>query len=114
MKYLIYYLIVFIIVYLFYLITVVLNKKKHEKYKKSNQVLYFIKRYNMDVKKIDMKKFTNVLALSNAFIIATAFLATFLVSNIYLQLLLALIVLIPVMLLTYHIMGIFIKKGRLQ
>ena len=59
-----------------------------------------------------MKKFTNVLGLTNSFIIATAFLATFLTNNFILQLLIGLVVLIPLMLLCYHIIGLQLKKGR--
>ena len=51
----------FLIVYLFYLLTVILQTKKYEKFKKSNQVLYFVKKYKIDINKINMKKFTNLL-----------------------------------------------------
>jgi len=114
MKYLIIYLVVFLIVYLFYLITVVLQKKRYDKFKKSNQVKYFIFKYKINVDKIDMKKFTNVLGLSNAFIVATSFLATFLVNNFILQLLVGLAFIIPLMLIIYHFIGMLLKKGKLQ
>lgn len=105
MKYVIIFLIAFTIVYLFYLFTVVLQTKRMEKFKKSNQIMYFVKRYKVDVEKLNMKKFTNLLGLTNAFIIATAFMAMYLVENYILQFLLGLIVLIPLMLICYHLIG---------
>ena len=107
-----YFLIAFFLVYLFYLVTVVLQKKRMDKFKTSNQILYFVKRYKLDVNKIDMTRFTNTLGLANAFIVATAFITTFLVDNYLLMLLVGLIVLIPLILIIYHIIGkIYIRKG---
>jgi len=108
--YIIYFLLAFLLVYLFYLFTVILQKKKYDKFKKSNQVMYFVNRYHVNPDKLDMKTFTNVLGLTNALIIATAFVATFLVKNFILQLLIGLIVLIPLMLLSYHIIGRYYQK----
>lgn len=110
MIFLIGFIISFIIVYLFYFITVVLQKKRYDKFKQSNQVMYFVRRYNIDINKVNMRKFTNVIALSNSFVIASAFTATFLVKNIFLQLLVGLLVLIPLMLLVYHLIGVNLQK----
>lgn len=110
MDYVIYFLLAFILVYLFYLFTVILQKKKYDKFKKSNQVMYFVNRYKINPNQLDMKVFTNILGLTNAFIIATAFIATFLVKNFILQLLVGLVVLIPLMLLMYHIIGRYYQK----
>lgn len=110
MIFLIGFIIAFFIVYLFYLITVVLQKKRYDKFKESNQVMYFIRRYNIDINKVNMRKFTNVIALSNSFVIASAFTATFLVKNIFLQLGIGLLVLVPLMLLVYHLVGKRLQK----
>lgn len=110
MKYIIYFLLAFVIVYLFYLFTVILQKKKYDKFKQSNQVMYFVKRYDISPEHLNMKVFTNVLGLTNAFIMATAFLATFLVDNFILQLLLAFIVIFPMIFICYHIIGKFYQK----
>lgn len=110
MKYFVAFIIAFLIVYLFYLFTVILQKKKYDKFKKSNQVMYFVKKYKLNVNKIDMRKFTNILGLTNSLIIALAFSATFLVENIFLQLLVGLLVLIPLILLFYSLIGNLFKK----
>ena len=96
--------------------TVILQKKKYEKFKNGNQVMYFVVKYNLDLNKVNMKEFTNILGLINAFIMATTFLVTFLVDNFILQLLIAFITLLPLMLLCYHMIGIFYikKKGLIK
>ena len=100
----------FVIVYLFYLFTVILQTKRYDKFKKSNQVMYFVNRYKINVNKINMKKFTNILGLTNSFIISIAFTATFLVDNLILQLLIGLIILIPLIFIFYGFRGNYLKK----
>ena len=110
MKYLVFFILSFVLVYIFYLITVILQKNKLEKYKKSNQVKYFINRYKLDINKLDMKRFINIISLANSFIVSLAFTATLLVENIYLGMLIGLIVLIPVMLFIYGLIGRDLRK----
>lgn len=100
----------FLIVYLFYLFTVILQTKKYDKFKKSNQVMYFVKKYKIDVNKLNMKKFTNILGLTNSLIISIAFTATYLVDNLILQLLIGLIILIPLIFIFYSIIGNYLKR----
>lgn len=110
--YFIIYLISFAIIYLFYLATVIMQKSKIEKFKKSNQVMFFVKRFNLDLNKINITKFMNVIALSNAFIISTAFMTTYLVKNFVLQLLVGFLTLIPLLVICYSLIGkYYIKKG---
>ena len=110
MEYLINFIIAFLIVYLFYFFTVILQKKKYDKFKKSNQVMYFVNRYKLNVNKINIKKFIHIISLTNSLIIAIAFTATFLVENILLQLLIGLLVLIPLILISYSLIGNYLKK----
>ena len=110
MKYLIIFVVSFILVYFFYLVTVILQSKKINKFKKSNQVMYFVNRYKLDINKIKMKRFMNTIALTNSFIVALAFTATFLNDNIYIGMVIGLIVLIPLMLISYDIIGKDLRK----
>lgn len=110
MEYLIYYLLAFIIIYLFYLFTVILQTKRYEKFKKSNQVMYFVNRYHINPDKLNMKRFTNLIGLVNAFIIATGFMATFITDSILLMIGIGIIVIVPLMLLCYHIIGKYYQK----
>ena len=100
----------FLIVYLFYLFTVILQTKRYDKFKKSNQVMYFVKKYKIDVNKLNMKKFTNILGLTNSLIISIAFTTTYLVDNLILQLLIGLIVLMPLIFIFYSLIGNYLKR----
>ena len=100
----------FLIVYLFYLFTVILQTKRYDKFKKSNQVMYFVKKYKIDVNKLNMKKFTNILGITNSLIISIAFTMTYLVDNLILQLLIGLIVLIPLIFIFYSLIGNYLKR----
>ena len=105
MNYIIIYFIAFTIIYLFYLFAVVLQKKRMDKFKKSHQIMFFVNRYNLDINKINIRRFTHILALVNAFIMATAFICMYLVDSLILQFIVGLAVLFPLLLITYHIVG---------
>ena len=72
--------------------------------------MYFVKKYKIDVNKLNMKKFTNILGLTNSLIISIAFTATYLVNNLILQLLIGLIVLIPLIFIFYNLIGNYLKR----
>ena len=110
MIYLIGFIVAFLIVYLFNCFTIMFQNKKYNKFKKSNQVMYFVNRYKLDVNKINIKKFIHIISFTNSLIIAIAFTATFLVENILLQLLIGLLVLIPLILIGYSLIGNYLKK----
>ena len=110
MDYVIYFLIAFIIVYLFYFLTVIMQKKKYDKFKSSNQVMYFVNRYKLNVKKINIKKFINIISLTNSLIIAVSFAAVIKIENSILMLFIGFLILIPLMLLSYHFIGKYLQK----
>ena len=104
----------FVFIYLIYLFTVILRKKKLEKFKGNAYVRYLEIVYKIDVSKINIKGLANIIALTNAFIIAlTLFIITELSKSFIIMFLFAFVVLIPLQLLCYHIIGkIYQKKGR--
>lgn len=110
MKYILLFVFAFTLIYLFYLFTVILQKKRYDKFKESNQVMFFVKRYKLDKDKINIKKFINVISLVNSFIIAISFTVSSISSNFIIELLIGLLVIVPLMLLSYHVIGISLKK----
>lgn len=113
MKYVVMFVVSFLVVYLAYLFTVILNNKKLNKFKTSNQALYFVKRYNVKVNDNNAKLLANLIALSNAFIISTTLVIIELVSNYILKVLVAFVVIIPLILVLYHIVGlVMLKRGN--
>lgn len=110
MGYIILFLASFLVVYLAYLLTVILNKKKLEKFKTSNQALIFVKRYKLKLTDKNVKLLATLIALSNAFIIATAITIVELIKNIILKLIVAFLVIIPLILILYSLIGKYMLK----
>ena len=113
MSYFVLFIISFLVVYLLYLLTVILNKKKLEKFKKSNQVMYFIKKYKIEIDDNNVKLLAHLVALSNALIISIAITIVELVPNYILKILVAFLIIMPLILILYHIVGkIMLKRGN--
>lgn len=103
-------LVVFLIVYLIYLFFVVLRKKKRKNLPKNTYINYLIKFYKLDQEKINLKVLIHIVSLANAFIISTTFIIIGFIKNFVLMMLLAFVVLIPLQLLVYHIIGKTLKR----
>ena len=110
MEYFLTYIIAFLLIYLIYFLFVVSRKRATEKLKNSIEVRYLINRYNIELDKIDMKKLSNRIAISNSFIMATVFIIILFVKNFILKMLLGFVSLIPLILLVYHILAKSLKK----
>ena len=110
MEYLITFIFCFTIVYLIYSIVVVYRKKGFEKFKASKQLLFFETAYKIDFKKINLKKFAQSLAITNAFIIAFTCTIIEIFDNLILKMLVGFVILVPLMLLMYKILGTVYKK----
>ena len=111
MEYLLLFIISFIIIYLIYYLVVVSRKKGIEAFKKGKQVLFFKNAYNLNLKKLNYKKFANSLALTNAFIIAvTVTIIEIINKSMILKLLVGFVILTPLILISYYILGKIYKK----
>ena len=86
---------------------------------KDGRELSFLKKnYNLNYDKLNLKSVVKAIALSNSFILAfTTTLVTFLnewIKNVYIWLLvcmlMAVLLLIPLILMTYHLVGTHFKK----
>ena len=104
----------FVIVYIFYLAYYVIGKrKKYNEKKIPIELGYLVRKYRLDMKKINYKKIMNQIGLISAFDIA--FTATFImmfVKNIYLSIILGAVMIIPLIIITFNILGnIYKKKG---
>ena len=100
----------FLVVYLVYYLIVVRRDKGLEAFKKGRQVLFFKNVYNLDFKKLDYKSFANSLSLVNAFIVAFTVTIVELVDGYVLKLLVGFVILIPLILICYYMLGKSYKK----
>ena len=104
----------FLVVYIIYLLHYVIpKKKKYDKNKVPIELIYLIRKYRLDMKKINFKRIMNQIGIVSAFDIA--FTATFMfifVKNIYLSIILGAVMIIPLIIITFNILGnIYKKKG---
>lgn len=109
MEYLGLFLFYFIIIYLIYLVTVILQNKKMHKFEKGKQVQFFVKTYGLDFAKISVNKFTHILAITNSIIMSLTILVVTNIDNIILKLLSAFVLLFPLILIGYSLLGLYIK-----
>lgn len=110
MNYLYTFIICFLIIYLTYFLIVVNRKKGIDKFKKGRQVEFFKQAYKLDFREIDIKKFANSLALVNAFIMSFTITVIEFIDNFVLKLFAGFILLIPLMVIMYKILGNSYKK----
>lgn len=110
MKELLSWMTIFVIVYLFYLFFIILRKKKLELFSNNTCYKYLVKVYHLNETNLNLKKMAHIIALANAFIIATTFVVIDFIGNFYLKMLVALITLLLLQLLTYHIVGTLLKR----
>lgn len=100
----------FLVIYLAYYLVIVRREKGIEAFKNGKQLLFFKNAYNLDIKKLDCRKFANSLALANAFIIATTVTVIEFINSFMLKLLVAFVILVPLILVVYYILGKVYKK----
>lgn len=110
MYYLFSFVLCFIIVYLVYTLLITLRKKGLEKLKTGRQIQYFQTLYNLDIKKLNIKKFANSLALTNSLIISIIFTIIIAFKNFLIGLIVGLIIIIPLMFIMYKLLGQIYKK----
>ncbi|MBE6152027.1 MAG: hypothetical protein E7165_01775 [Firmicutes bacterium] len=110
MEFIIIFLVSFAVVYLLYLLTVISNKNKLEKFKTSNNVLILVKKYKLTITDSNVKLLAHLVALANAFIMAFAITIVELVNNFILKILVAFLVIVPLILISYHLIGKYMLK----
>ena len=110
MEYLFIFVFTFLIVYLVYYQIIIRRKKGLEAFRNGKQLLFFKNAYKMDIDNIDCKKFANSLSLTNAFIIALTVTVTELLDGLVIKMLVGFVILIPLILICYFILGKVYKK----
>ena len=110
MEYLITFIVCFLIIFLLYAAIVIWRKKGFEKFKTSKQIIFFEKAYKIDFSKINVKSFAYSLSLTNAFIIAFTCTVIELFDNLIFKMLVGFVILLPLMLIMYKLLGNIYKK----
>ena len=111
------FLIFFILCYVLYLLFMVFKKKVNKFKSKKPRVeeSFLMVKYNIDFKKFKKKeyrKFLHIISLTNSFILSLTLVIVNVVKSMFLKILLAFIILIPLILISYMIIGKhYQKKG---
>lgn len=104
------YIIVFLFVYFIHYIYGKITIKKYNRKTAPVNIKYLIYKYNVDIVKFGYKQVYKNLIVADSFIIATIYLATKVVDNVYIRLLIAFILIFPVFAGVYHFIGMHYKK----
>ena len=104
-----------IFVYLLYLMIIISNKRRLEKFVNNSRETNLLKhKYKIDYDKVNHKFVVNLIAISNGLIIGLTFVIVMLVKNNILKFILAFIVFTILMILIYTLIGKFIKRKEVE
>ena len=104
------FIVAFAIVFVFYLIFVLLNKKKRAKIFETYGALIIKGKFKVSFENASKKVFALVMALADSFICATAYTIMRLFENVYVGFIVAALALIVLILAVYSLIGLFYKK----
>ena len=108
---------IFIFCYLVYLFGVILRKKRNKFDPKKLKVeeAYLISKYNLDMNKINYKKYLHLIAISNSLIFSITLQIVTILNGMLWQILLSIVVITPLILLVYTLIGKYYKnKGYIK
>lgn len=97
-------------VYLIYLIFTSKRRKNFDSNKASQEVKFLVTRFNLDFRKVDYKKFMRAVLAYNSFVIAFVFMSTTLLDKMIYKIILAFILMVPLVLFGYNLIGNYFKK----
>lgn len=110
MKQLILTLFVFAIIYLAYFIFVICSKSKMEEFGNNVYLKFLIKKFSLNIKKMDLKKMAHIIALCNSFIISFTFFITEIADNFIYKMILGCASLFLLELIVYLLVGKILSK----
>lgn len=100
----------FFSIFIIYEIFIVNRAKKKKAKKQPIEIRYLIVKYHLNMKKVDYKQLLQIIALVSSFDIALIVSLSMIMDNYLFQLIVALVLVLPVILISYHFVGKFYKK----
>ena len=104
------FIVVFLMVYFGYYLFSYKKIKKFNRNKMPANIKYLVFKYKLDVVGLGYKRVFKTLMLCDAFIISTLFTATRFITNVYIRLFVAFILVFPLFAGMYHIVATYYKK----
>lgn len=115
MEYIVYFVLTFIFCYLISYFLLVRKNKKYDKTKVPIEIEYMIKKYNFDIKTVNYSKLLNSISLVSSLDMSIAVIIVYNIKNIFLQLIVGFVVLIPLILVSFKLLtNYYTKKGYVK
>lgn len=115
MELIIYLIISFLILYLISYFLLVRKANKYSKKKVPLEVQYLIRVYNIDVGKMNYKKFVNQISIIGSLDMTLAVFIIYFINSVVIQLLVGFFCLIPIIYLSFFVYGKYlVKKGYVK
>lgn len=108
------YIIIFILLFTVYYFLILNSPKKLDKYKKSTEILYLTKKYKIKLNDFNFKKMATSVVLINSFIITTIVMIVSYVDNLIYKTILSTLIIIPIILIVYHLLGKYYQKRGIK
>ena len=113
-----------IVIYLFYYVWIVMNfdksgkskrksKKKTDEKKMPIYIQYFVKRYNIDLEKVNYRSFLKLMGMVVAFDLSIIGSIIIYIKSLWLQLLVGFILVLIITLTSFSLLGNYLKKKGL-
>ena len=103
----------FIVVELYYSLFVIRKNKKYDPNKATQEVKLLVTKYKVDMNKINYQAFLKAVALVNALDVALVIYWVTFIDKLNIECLVAIVLIIPVILISYAIFGNYLKKKGL-
>lgn len=111
MKIIIEFMLVFGIVFLINYIFFIRNKLKFNKKRVPMELNYLILIYNIDIKKINYKKFVYIYSIINTFIVSFIYIiVVYLLENMFLRLVVGILLLVLLIIICYGLLGRYYER----
>lgn len=107
------FLIMFVLIYTFYYLFIVKKAIKNRK-KQPIEIKYLVNVYKLNLHKINYKDLLNLIAFTTTFVIAVVLILVDIKGNAIKELLLTIIIILPLMFITYHIIGKIYQKRMIK
>ena len=105
------YLLVFLLIFIVHYFMSVRKNKKYNKNKIPLELLYLVKIYNLDIKKINYRGFIWISSLINTFIITTVYIIiSYLLEKLIFQIIVGIVLLILFIIICYGLLGRYYMK----
>jgi hypothetical protein len=99
-----------ILFYSVFKITFWFKKRNKKDLYKITEIMLLENHFKVNVKKLNLDKLYNIIALTNSFIFTVVLMSTIFIDNLIIRLLIMFVLLLPIIYLTYYIVSKYLKK----